>query len=330
MMDRRSFLLASLAGSLTAPVSAWPQQTGKVWRIGYLSAFPRTPGLPYQLDVLLYRLRELGYVEGKNLVVEARFSEGRAGRSPTLAAELVAANVDVILALGNWGTGAAKQATSTIPIVMLGGVDPVRAGLVASLARPGGNVTGLVQDVEHTVLIKQLELLRELVPRNSRIAVVVAPQQKTSMDAFELLKPAATTLEVTLHPILIQSPDDFEAAFAAIIRERADALFVLPNPSILGRPHPVLDFAVRRRIPATYWWSVMVRLGGLMAYGVDWADLFGRAATYVDKIFKGAKPAGLPIGQPTKFELLINLKTAKTLGLTIPQSLLLRADRVIE
>ena len=275
-------------------------------------------------------LRQLGYVEGKNLVVEARFSEGRAGRGPALAAELVAANVDVILALGNWGAAAAKQATTTIPIVMLGGQDPVGAGLVASLPRPGGNVTGLLQDIGHSVLIKQLELLREVVPRNSRIAVVVAPQQKTSMDAFELLKPAATTLEVSLHPILIQSPDDFESAFAAIIRERADALFVLPNPAILGRPQPVLDFAIRSRIPATYWWTVMVRLGGLMAYGVDWADLAGRAATYVDKIFRGAKPAELPIEQPTKFELLINLKTARAVGLTIPQSLLLRADQVVE
>ena len=247
-----------------------------------------------------------------------------------MAAELVAANVDVILALGNWGAGAAKQATATIPIVMLGGVDPVRAGLVASLSRPGGNVTGLVQDIGHNVLIKQLELLRELLPRNSRIAVIIAPQHKPSVDAFELLKPAAITLEVTLHPILIQSAADFEPAFATIIRERADALFVLPNPSILGRPQPVLDFAARGRIPATYWWTVMVRLGGLMAYGVDWADLVGRAATYVDKIFRGAKPADLPVEQPTKFELIINLKTAKALGLTISSSLLLRADHVIE
>jgi hypothetical protein len=162
-----------LALSLTiGALATEAQQVGKVWRIGYLSAYPRTPGMPFQLDVLLHRLRELGYVEGKNLVVEARFSEGRAGRGPALAAELAAAKVDLILALGNWGAAAAKQATATIPIVTLGGVDPVRAGLVASLARPGGNVTGLVQDIQHTVLIKQLELLRELVPRNSRIAVV--------------------------------------------------------------------------------------------------------------------------------------------------------------
>jgi len=324
-MERRAFLSVLAGGLLTAPLTAKAQQTGKVYRLGFLGI----GGAPHLVEVLVQRLRELGYVEGQNLVIERRYTEGNMERIPTLAAELVGLKVDVIVALGTAATQAFRRETATIPIVMVGGVDPVGAGLVASLARPGGNVTGLLQDVGQGVLVKTLEILRELVPKSSRVAVLVGPLQQ-NIDAFNLLKLAATTLTVALQPVTIQSPGDIEAAFAAMVRDRTDALLVLPNPLVIAHRRRVVDLAARHRIPAAYWWREMVSVGGLISYGVDWPDLFRRAATLVDKILKGAKPADLPVEQPTKFELVINLKTAKALKLTIPQSLLLRADEVIE
>ncbi len=220
MMDRRAFVTGTLT-LLAAPLAAQAQKAGKVWRVGFLGI-----AAPHLVEVLVQRLRELGYVEGQNLVIERRFTEGNLERIPTLAAELVAFKVDVIVAVGTPAAQAFRRETATIPIVMIGGVDPVEAGLVASLAHPGGNVTGLLQDVGQGVLVKTLEILRELVPKSSRVAVLVGPLQQ-NIDAFNLLKPAATALAVALQPVTIQSPGDIEAAFAAMVRDRTDALLVL-------------------------------------------------------------------------------------------------------
>jgi putative tryptophan/tyrosine transport system substrate-binding protein len=325
-MDRRRFLVTSLAGVLAAPPAAGAQQAGRIYRVGYLSPTPPSQGLA----VFVRRLKELGYEEGRNLLIEARSADGRDERYPALAAEIIARGPDVIVAYGNTAAVPAKRATVTIPIVMVGGIDPVGAGLAESLARPGGNVTGILQDVGQGVVVKQLQLLRELVPSASRVAIIMGPHQ-TSTEALPHLKAGADALNLTLQPIRIKDSDDIESAFATIMRERADALLVLSNPIITDRPKAVVELAARNRIPTAYWWTGMVvRFGGLMSYGVDWTDLLRRAATYVDMIFKGAKPADLPIQQPTRFELVINLRTAKALGLTIPPSLLARADQVIE
>lgn len=324
-MERRAFL-AGTAALLTTPLVAGAQQAGKTYRLGWLTPTRPAPGH----RVLVGSLSDLGYAEDKNLSIETRYADGQTERYPALAAELVALKVDVLVAQGNTAAIPASRATATIPIVMIGGIDPVGAGLAASLARPGGNVTGLLQDVGQDVVVKQLEILRQLLPAVVRVAVLMGPHQ-TSIDALPALEAAAPTLGMTLHPVLIHGPQDIDRAFATMIRNRADALVVLSNPIINDRPQPVVELAARHRIPAGYWWTGMVdRFGGLFSYGVAWADLYRRAATYIDKILKGAKPADLPIEQPIKFELVINLKTAKALGVTVPPSTLLRADRVIE
>ena len=328
-MDRRHVLLTSLAGALAAPLAAEAQQAGKVYRLGSLTTSPPAPGIVPKFPFLIQRLRELGYVEGHNLIIEQRFGGLNMDRYPALVGELVGRDVDVIVCLGGRIAAVAMREAPKTPIVMVGGVDPVADGLAASLKRPGGNVTGLLQDVGRDVNVKQLELLKELVPRSSRIAIFSGGQAQ-SLDRFHFLLPAATKLGVALHHIPIEKAGDVEPAFAAVVRDRNDAVLILPTPAILVRPQAVIDFAARHKIPAAYWWTDIVHLGGLMAYGIDWGDLMRRAGSYVDKIFKGAQPADLPIEQPTKFELLINLKTAKALGLTIPPSLLARADQVIE
>ena len=315
---------------LAAPFSVWAHQAGKVRRIGYLSgtSMPR-PGASPAWEAFLLRLRELGYVEGQNLQIEWRFSDGNVQRLPGLAAELVGLNPDVIVVLGTPATQAVRRETATIPIVMVGGVDPVEAGLVASLARPGGNVTGTLQDVGQDALVKTLGLLEEMVPRSSRVPALVGPH-RVNVDAFELLKRAATTLGLTLHAVNIAGPSDIEQAFAAMARDRPDALMVLPSHPVIVHRQLVVDLALRHRIPAAYWFREMVNIGGLMSYGVDWTEVYRRAADYVGRILGGAKPADLPVEQPAKFELVINLKTAKALGLMIPPSMLLRANHVID
>jgi putative ABC transport system substrate-binding protein len=273
-------------------------------------------------------LRDLGYADGRNLVVERRFADGKIDRLPRLARELVQLQADVILAVGAEAAQAARDTTVTVPIVMVVGVDPVARGWVASLSRPGGNVTG-VTIVAGTVLAgKRLELIREAVPRATRIAVLATGESFSSAQSQEAQK-AAAALRVKLVIVQLQGTD-YDRAFATMVAERADALFVLMSPALTRDRQQIIDRAAKHRLPAIYEWREHVEVGGLMSYGGSIVELSRRAAVYVDKILKGAKPADLPIEQPTKFEFVINLKTAKGLGLTIPPSLLQRADEVIQ
>jgi putative ABC transport system substrate-binding protein len=328
-MERRAFLGVIAGGILAAPIAGDAQEAGKIPRVGFLGPRTRADARPFS-DAFLRGLRDLGWVDGKNIAIEYRFAEGRLDRLPDLAAELVRLKVDVILAGSTPPAMAAKNATRTIPIVMAVSADPVGIGLVASLARPGGNITGLSFDVDLTVITKELELLKEAVPRVRRVAVLSNPANQGNARAIRNVKVTAQSLGVQLQFLEARGPEEFEGAFAAIAREGAGALLVVPD-SVLGL-HRVrlLDFAARRRLPAMYGLREYTEAGGLMSYAVDVRDSFRRAATYVDKILKGAKPGDLPIEQPTQFELVINLKTAKALGLTIPPSLLQRADQVIE
>jgi len=277
-------------------------------------------------------LREHGYILGQNLVIECRFTEGRDERAPALAAELVSLKVDLILPAGYPRAHAAKEATSTIPIVVMYVSDPVLAGLVASLARPGGNVTGLTWTAGVEIVGKQLQFLKEAVPNISRVAVLSdSTNPNTTAAHLREAQTAARALHLTLQPYgLRDHPEELEGAFAAMTKARAGALLVLPHPLIFVHARRTAELAAQSRLPAVYPYRESVEAGGLMAYTPNAPDMFRRAATYVDKILKGTKPADLPVKQPTKFELVINLKTAKALGLTIPQSLLSRADEVIQ
>jgi putative ABC transport system substrate-binding protein len=327
-MNRRAFI-AGVVSVLGVPLAGEAQQPGKVPRVGFLGPRSRSDGTPY-LDAFLQGLRELGWVEGQNIAIEYRFAEGRLDRLAALAAELVRLKVDVILAASTPPAVAAKSATSTIPIVMATSADPVELGLVASLARPGGNVTGLSFSVALDVVGKELELLKETVPKVRRVAVLWNPANPGNTLAMKTLRNTARSLSVQLQLLEARSPNEFEAAFAAMAREGAGALLVVPD-SIFGLHRARLqDLAAKSRLPAMHGLREHTEAGGLMSYAVDLRDSFRRSATYVDKILKGAKPADLPVEQPTKFELVINLKTAKALGLTIPQSVLLRADEVLQ
>ena len=315
---------------LMAPLVTAAPPAGKLHRIGRLSpGFPR-PDRDPPVDAFRQGLRELGYVEGQNLVIEYRGAEGKDERLPDLAAELVGLHVDVIVAVAPTATRAAQHATHTIPIVMTGTGDPVGAGFVASLARPGGNITGLSLMMPE-LPGKRLELLKETVPQSTRVAVLANPAFEVSKLYLNNLTLAARALGLQLHVVEVRRADELDTAFAAMTREGADALIVLSDPALmdplLGR---VTDLAATHRLPAMYNWKMYVEAGGLMSYGPSLPGSHRRAATYVDKILKGANPADLPVEQPTKFELVINLKTAKALGLTIPLSLLGRADEVIE
>jgi putative tryptophan/tyrosine transport system substrate-binding protein len=326
-MDRREFIGTLAGGLLVSPLAAEAQQTAKVPRIGYLSA--NLAPNPHLREAFRQGLRDLGYVEGRNLVIEYRDAEGKFERLPALAAELVALKVDVILAGGPLQARAAKQATKTIPIVFVGS-DAVTSGLVTSLARPGGNITGL-SALTGELAGKRLELLTQAVPGVSRVAGLWQPGgARTEKDMLKGADLAARALGVRLQLVEARGPADIDRAFSDMSRARADALFVLATPMFFEERRRLVDLAAKSRLPAVYSLREYVDAGGLMAYGSNQADLFRGAATYVDKIFKGAKPADLPIEQPTKFELVINLKTAKALGLTIPQSLLQRADEVIQ
>jgi putative ABC transport system substrate-binding protein len=325
-------LIVTLAlGLLVAPL-AMAQPPAKVPRIALLAGGSRAADA-LLLERFWQRMQELGYVEGQNITVEYRFAEGAPERLPNLAAELVRLNVDVIVAPAS-GAVAAKQATTTIPIVMTNVADPVAWGLVASLAHPGGNVTGLSSFVAE-LGGKRLELLKEALPSVSRVAVLWWNRPTPSgiaLDALLLgeMQVAARALRVALHPLALQGVNDFEPAFSAITRERADALIVLRNPLTTTHRTRIVSFAATSRLPAMYSDREFVDAGGLMSYGASIADLWGRAAVYVDKILKGAKPADLPVEQPTKFDLVINLKTAKALGLTLSPSILFQATEVIQ
>ena len=313
---------------LAVAVIAQAQQSAKVPRIGYLTG--ATPaGQSARIEAFRQGLRELGYVEGKNIVIEYRYAEEKLDRLPALAAELVRLKVDVIVTGGAGNTRAAKNATNAIPIVMAQDSDPVGNGFVASLARPGGNITGLAT-LAPEIGGKQLELLKEVVPNLSRVAVLAAPSTiPGSVQQRREIELAAGALGVKVQHLDVQNPNDIETAFRAAIKGRADAVLVLRGSVLGSHGRHISEFAVKSRLPAIYGTRQSVEAGGLMSYGVNFTDLERRAATYVDKILKGAKPADLPVEQPTKFEFIINLKAAKQIGLTIPPNVLVRADRVI-
>ena len=311
-----------------APLALEAQQTAKIARIGYLAIDQAAS--PHLREAFLQELRDLGYVEGRNLVIEYRSAEGKSEQLPALAAELVALKVDVIVAPSTAAALAAKQATRTLPIVSV--AIPVTSGLVTSLARPGGNVTGL-SFFSPELVGKCLEQLKLAVPAVSRVAALWQPGGQGEPTEKEMLKAAevaARALGVRLQFVETRGPENFDRAFSEMTRVRAGALTVLPSNMFISERRRLVDLAAKNRLPAVYPWREFVDAGGLMSYGLNVADLFRRAATYVDKILKGAKPADLPVEQPTKFELVINLRTAKVLGLTIPQTLQQRADQMIE
>jgi putative tryptophan/tyrosine transport system substrate-binding protein len=321
------FALTAMLLALSFPAQA--QQPKKVPRIGFLSGSPPS-SIKASTEAFRQGLRDLGYVEGKNIVIEWRSAEGKRDRLPALAADLVRLKVDLIVTAGPLVTRAAKEATSTIPIVMAQDPDPVGNGFVASLARPGGNITGLSR-LAPELSGKQLELLKEIVPKLSRVAVIGTSTRPGNAQTLREVELAAGAFGVQLQYLDILSPKDIETAFQAAVRERADGALWFVTGSI-GNPHrkKIADLAVSSRLPVIYFLRDHVEAGGLMSYGVNEVDLYRRAAVYVHKILKGAKPADLPVEQATKFELVINLKTAKQIGVTMPQWLLMRADRVIK
>jgi putative ABC transport system substrate-binding protein len=331
-VDRRRFLLTSLAGALVAPRGAEAQQSTKIARIGYLTTADTTTAPHHLREAFLKGLRDLGYVEGRNLVIEYRSAEGKVERLPALAAELVALKVDAILAPASVHVLAAKQATRTIPIVFVNSGDPVASGLITSLAQPGGNVTGL-STLAVDLIGKCLEQLPQAVPGVSRVAVLWNPgdaPERTEKDMLKRAEVAGRALGMRLQFVAVRGPADFDRPFPEMAGARAGALTVLQSTMFFVERRRLVDLVAKTRLPAVYTSREFVDAGGLMSYGPDFADLFRRAARYVDKILKGAKPGDLPVEQPTKFELVINLKAAKALGLTIPPSLLQRADQVIE
>jgi putative ABC transport system substrate-binding protein len=327
-VDRRAFIGTLASGLLPAPLAAEAQQAAKIARIGYLGRKANS----HLHAAFLQGLRDLGYVEGRNVVIEVRDAEGRNERLPALAAEVVALKVDVIVAVATPSALAAKQATKTIPVVFTALADPVTSGLVTSLARPGGNITG-VSFLAPEQVGKRLERLKEAVPGVSRVAVLWQPGDVPETTAKNLLKEAevaARALGVRVQFVEARRPADFDRAFSEMTKAHANALSVLTSAMFFNERRRLVDLAAKHRLPAVYPWREGADSGGLMSYGPNVADLYRRTAFYVDKILKGAKPGDLPVEQPSKFELVINLKTAKALGLTIPPSLLQRADQVIE
>jgi ABC-type uncharacterized transport system substrate-binding protein len=327
-MDRRALLLSMAGGLLVAPLGARAQPAGRVARIGFLtpasSSDARMRGL---LDTFRQGLVDLGYVEGRNFTIESRWAGEKYEQLPGLAAELVALKVDIILAVAVPAIRAAKEATKTIPIVMAAVVDAVATGLVTSLARPGGNVTGL-SNMTPEVIAKQLEMLKQILPKASLFAVLWNPGNPGNPPQLRAAEGAGRNLGVRILSLEARGPDDFDRAFATIAQQRAEALVVLADVMLIQERARLVDLAVARRLPAIYGQDAFA--DGLITYSASTRDLFRRSAIYVDRILKGAKPGDLPIEQPTRFELTINLKAARSLGLTVPPSLLLRADQVIE
>ena len=326
-MNRRETIIA-LAMLGAAPFTAEAQQTAKIARIGYLTT--NRAAAPGIVDAFLQGLRDLGYVEGRNLVIEYRDGEGKLERLPALVAELIALKVDVIVAATTPGALAAKQASTTVPIVFAVSADPVTDGLVTSLARPGGNVTGLSM-LTPDLVGKRLELLMQAVPGVDRVAVLRQPSavpEQTERDMLNGAEAAARTLGLRIQVVDVQGPADFSRAFSEMISARAGALIMGGGNMLFSERRRLVDLAAKNRLPAVYSLREFVDVGGLMSYGPNQADMFRRAATYVEKILKGTKPGDLPVEQPTKFELVVNLKAARALGLTIPPSLLQRAEVV--
>ena len=334
MMDRRRFLVTSLAGALAAPRAAGAQQAGRMYRLGIIGAAVPVSDLVGSDPInpltraFVHALRALGYVQGKNLVLDIRSAEGRVDRFPEIARELVRLKADVILSSSNAALKAARDVTQTVPIVMVGGLSPVEEGLVQSLARPGGNITGLTVDAGPELGAKRLELLKELLPKASRVAVLASKGDWVAR--WELSTQAAATVLGVRLLVAEHAVSEYADAFSVITRERPHALLVPEGTANWQNRHLIVDFTAKSRLPAVYPWRECPDAGGLMSYGVDLSDLFRRAASYVDRIIRGANPAEMPVERPTLFALVINLKSAKALGLTIPASLLARADHVIE
>jgi len=330
MNNRRKFLVALGASVIAAPLSSFAQQQGKIWRVGFLAQrhvnFIDSDNYygPFRQG-----MQNLGYVEGKNLIIEWRSAEGKNERLPSLAAELVNFKVDVIVTVGAPAISAAQKATATIPIVMGGTSDPVGFGFVSSLARPAGNITGL-SNMAADVRLKQLEMLLAIVPKVSRVAVLVNPSNTASIKNLEKVQAAAEKRGVKILRADAGTPQEIENAFTWMREQNAAALIVVLDQFLLQQKSQIAELTAKYRLPAVTSDRAYSESGVLMSYGTNLADQYRRAATYVDKIFKGAKPGDLPVEQPTKFELVINSKTAKSLGLTIPQSLLISADKVIE
>jgi putative tryptophan/tyrosine transport system substrate-binding protein len=328
-MERRAFIVAMSGGLLAAPLAAEAQQSGKVYRIGLLDFSEADAARQAWWNGFRQQMRELGYVEGQNITFEPRWAQGEDGRIPKLVAELVGLKVDLIVTGGQSAAIGAKKATSTIPIVMASGSDPVAVGLVASLRQPGGNVTGMTT-INSELAAKRLEFMRIVAPRASRIAILWderSPGARLTVDGTEA---AAKTAGLIIQSVPVGSAAGLEAAFATVVRGRAGALIVVGAAKLFSYRKRIAELAVKHRLATVVSTREYAEAGCLVSYGVDNPDMFRRAAVYVDKIRKGAKPGDLPIEQPTKFELIINLKTAKALGLTIPQSLLARADEVIQ
>jgi putative tryptophan/tyrosine transport system substrate-binding protein len=327
-LSSREIVCFALSAMLFALCSfAQAQHPGRVPRIGFLIASTPSAMAP-RLDAFQQGLLELGYVEGKNIVIERRYADGKSDHLPALAAELVSLKVDVIVTSGPTATRPAKEATSTIPIVMTFDDDPVGSGFVASLARPGGNITGLAT-LAPEISGKRLELMKETFPRLRRVAVIGTSNRQGTAQALKEMELAAQAHGVKIQYLDIQNPKDIESAFRAASKGHADAVLVLQTPILNSQRRQIADHALKSRLPAIYPASQYVEDGGLMSYGASISDLDRRAATYVDKILKGTKPADIPVEQPTKFEFIINLKAAKQIGLTIPPNVLARADRVI-
>jgi putative ABC transport system substrate-binding protein len=325
-MRRREFVIL-LGGAVAWPLPLRAQQSAKVPRIGFLRFGPASANAG-RVEALRAGLRQLGYVEGNNIVIDFRWAE-TVDQLPELAAELVRMNVDVIFAMGSTEVEPTRQATKTIPIVFATHADPVGLGHVASLARPGGNITGLT--IILTDLVgKQLEILKEAVPQATRIGVLFSPTAPSHRPAVQAVETAGKTLGVQLVMVPMRTVEDFEGAFSTISREHVGGFLVVSSPDTVSHRERLAELAIKHRLPGMFGTKENVEAGGLMSYGPDFNDLVQRAATYIDKILKGAKPADLPVEQPSKYELVINLKTAKAIGLTISEAFLLRADKVIE
>ena len=330
MISRRQIVLALGAGAVSAPLSSFAQKADKVWRVGFLTARRRPDSIDTDFIGGLPRgLRELGYVEGKNLVIEWRFTDGIAERLPELAAELVRLKLDVIVSGSSQAISALQKATSTIPIVMATSGDPIGSGFVASLARPGGNITGLSNQFGD-LSPKQLELLLAVVPKLSRVAVLVNPVNSSSVSLLKNAQSAARRTNVKLLPLEAQTEPEIENAFASMAREKAGAAIVMVDAFFIQQRRAIANLAVKHRLPSISGNREFAEAGGLMSYGPDLREQFRRAAIYVDKIFKGAKPGDLPVEQSATFEFLINERTAKALQLTVPKVVLFQADRVID
>jgi putative ABC transport system substrate-binding protein len=329
MMGRRAFIATPAVILIATLQEAMAQPAERVYRLGILHPGTLVSSDPFIANAFSNPLRELGYVEGQNLIIERKYADGDFDRLPGLALELVRRRVDVILAVGSPGVRAAKAATTTIPIVLLNNVDPVAAHFVASLARPGGNVTGVLITPEGTLAAKKLELLRETVPRATRIALIVPHEASGMQQQADEARKAAASLGVELIAVEVQG-GDYEDAFAAVAAERAQALLVGAHYIFLRDRRKIIALAAKYRLPAVYEWPVHVRDGGLMSYGANDVETYRQVANYVDRLFKGAKPGDLPVWQPSRLHLVVNLNTANALGLALPQPLLLRADEVIQ